>query len=162
MVKKRKKRNPNKKVQKKVVKTPAIDNTVQSTDSGKDTLDMDHVKSLMKQKRYSEVLDLLQDDSYAIEKDLKYELTLGEALMETGKLDEALQSFEGTVEKYPNNFWGYALKGRCLFKQGRDDDAKALFENVIEMFPSEAEILETYNIYRRDTKEEKSFSKKKS
>ena len=126
----------------------------QSVASGKEILDMEHVKSLMKQKRHAEILNMLQDESYAIEKDLKYELTLGEALMEVGKLDEAMENLERTVEKYSNNFWAYVIKGRLLFKMGKDDEAKALFEEVIEKFPEDADALEKYNIYKRSTEDE--------
>lgn len=57
-------------------------------------------------------------------------LVMGEALYTNKKFTEAIEAFDKTLEKLPDNPEAYFLKGRCLLTIGALDDALNLFHRM--------------------------------
>lgn len=62
-------------------------------------------------------------------------------LSEIGKNNEALQTINIVIEKYPNWFIGYNIKGALLSNNNQKDKAIIAYSKAIELEPNSAQVL---------------------
>ncbi len=87
--------------------------------------------SLLKQGNYSGAIKKY-DDALAIDKDYRIYYQKGIALKKSGKLEDARDSFEQSVQQKSDFEAGYNALGGVFFSLGKYEDAVKNFEKVVE------------------------------
>lgn len=117
-----------------------------------------------KAKKFEEALRLYEEASKVDEKDMTHRNNMAAALLELGRVDEALQVAQDAVEQARANRAPFAVVGRALQRMGSAYMRKNMFAEAIEAYKKslmEDRTKETLNLLKKAEKAHEEEEKKK-
>ena len=103
-----------------------------------------NIVELLKQKKYDQAEKLAGDELKSYPDNVSFHLRYAEALELNGKGREALDKYNDTLYRFPNNVYIYLFKGRYLARVGMKKEAEQILSFARMKFPDKIDQINTY------------------